>query len=208
MGSSVNIEIASLTENRIIWVPQESSYNTCSSVGVRFAAQTGPHAQHSSGPGCCDSSVDLAHAKTKAVGKSTLELPFSVLKRGETQDNSTWVLTLTCRRQQGGKKCCTDQAAQSVAMRDFFPLWICVIFMDREGFGLGHGTHPSSRTVRRTSDTEDKQFILLDGIFLNWWRAIYGTSIALPPLGFLSAAADHVLVYVCALTKEAGGESI
>lgn len=32
-----------------------------------------------------------------------------------------------------------------------------------------------------------------------------GTSIALPPPGFLPAAANHVLVYVCVLTKEARG---
>lgn len=32
-----------------------------------------------------------------------------------------------------------------------------------------------------------------------------GTSTALPPLGFLPAAADHVLVNACMLTKELGG---
>lgn len=35
---------------------------------------------------------------------------------------------------------------------------------------------------------------------------MHGTSIALPPPGFLPAAADRVLVYVCVLTKEARGE--
>lgn len=69
-------------------------------------------------------------------------------------------------------------------------------FYGEGGVWLRHGTDPSSKAVRRTSDTEDKQFILSDGSFLNWWQAIYGTSIALPPLGFLPAAADHVLVYV------------
>lgn len=79
--------------------------------------------------------------------------------------------------------------------------------MDREGFGLGHGTDPSSRTVRRTSDTEDKQFILSDGSSLNWWRAMYGTSIALPPPapGFLPAAAARVLMYVCVCMRAQRG---
>lgn len=72
-------------------------------MGVRFAAQAGPHAERSGGPGCRDSSVDLAHAKTKAEGRSTLWLPFSILKRGETQDNNTWFLALTRGRGQGGK---------------------------------------------------------------------------------------------------------
>lgn len=68
--------------------------------------------------------------------------------------------------------------------------------MDRAGFGSAHGTDPSSRTRRRTSDTEDKRFIPSDGSCLNWWQALYGTSIDLPPLGFLPAAADHVLLRV------------
>lgn len=39
-----------------------------------------------------------------------------------------------------------DQAAQSVAIRVLF-VYGCVIFMDREGFGLGFGTDPLSKTM-------------------------------------------------------------
>lgn len=34
---------------------------------------------------------------------------------------------------------CRDHAAQSVAIRVFLPLWICVNFKDRQEFGLDTG---------------------------------------------------------------------
>lgn len=90
-------ETAGLPENRLIWVPQEPAHNSPCSVGVRFAAQAGPRARRSGGPsrcGCRDGRVDLAHTKTKAVGRSTLQLSFPVLKRGETQGNNMRFLAL------------------------------------------------------------------------------------------------------------------
>lgn len=90
-------ETASLPENRLIWVPQEPTRSSPCSVGVRFAAQAGAHARCSGGPSCCiccDGREDLAHTKMKAMGRSTLQLSFSVLKRGETQGNNMWFLAL------------------------------------------------------------------------------------------------------------------
>lgn len=98
-----------------------------------------------------------------------------------------------------GKSAVGNPGDPSIAIRGFsspfeLVLWIWVIFMDRAGFALAHGTDPSSRTRRGTSDTEDKRFIPSDGSCLHWWQALYGTSIDLPPLGFLPAAAGHVLL--------------
>lgn len=124
-GEQRYAETASLPKNRLIWVPQEPACNSPCAVGVRSAAQAGPRARRSGGPsrcGCRDSRVELAHTKTKAVGRSTLQLPFSVLKRGETQGNNTWFLALRKAARRG--KCCRDHAAQSVAI-SFLPLWIC-----------------------------------------------------------------------------------
>lgn len=113
-------------------------------MGGRFAARAGPCAQHFSGSSC-PSAVALVHTKTKAIERCALQLPFSVLRRGDTQGNNVNLLALTGERQQAG-----ERATQSVAVSCgvFFVLYVSVIFMDREGS---------------------------TGTFLNWWQTIYGT---------------------------------